>query len=114
MILNIRKPMYGETREKTKVALLPIRINDNTIIWLQKYKIEYRFEYNLFWGTNTWHKKRKWIEKIEKKERNETSSISNMILNIVGYAAIGIMLVYAVYKLIKIIILSFEIAVMTA
>lgn len=45
MIWNVKervKPKAGDIKIKAKIALLPTRINSTTIIWLEKYYIEYQ------------------------------------------------------------------------
>jgi hypothetical protein len=41
MKFKIREPQIGDIKIKRKFAILPIRINDTTVIWLEKYYIKY-------------------------------------------------------------------------
>jgi hypothetical protein len=45
MIFHIKertKPKVGDTKVATRFAFLPMKVNSNTIIWLQRYYIQYQ------------------------------------------------------------------------
>ena len=63
MVFNIRKPQHEDTKEVTRFAILPVRIDINTVVWLKKYKIKYQFRSK--YCEEHWAEVKRWIGKDE-------------------------------------------------
>ena len=43
-LTGIKSPNVGDKKHLTRFAYLPVRINDNVVVWLEKYIIVYKYE----------------------------------------------------------------------
>lgn len=62
MIFKKKKKEMGDIRVKTKFAFLPTRINNNTVVWLHKYKEKQMWVFTGYdYPSLDWVVKERWL-----------------------------------------------------
>lgn len=65
---NIKKKEVGDAKVVTRFAIFPMRIDNNTVIWLEKYSAKYLLCHKMGSDFKHWEEIYRWIEKDEVKE----------------------------------------------